>query len=204
LSEAASARGGLDGVARILRPNAPVIAAELAPSIFWDIVRGSRPAWWTRSVDAEFPIGALLTGPEWIDEFRAAGFTSVEARPVLGDRRLGVVVRGVVSASDDSEIGTESPVFAWKGDIAAMDGSVLAMVARQLDGQALAHQAETGSVRAVRPDGHRLGDRPEKAGVSTGRLSEWSSRAYRRAVPSPAGRRGPPLGGNGFRSPRPR
>lgn len=145
LSEAASARGGLDGVARILRPNAPVIAAELAPSIFWDIVRGSRPAWWTRSIDAEFPIGALLTGPEWIDEFRAAGFAGVQATPVLGDRRLGVVVRGVVSASDDSEIAAESPTFAWRGDIASGDGSVLPTLARQLDGQALAAKPRPAS-----------------------------------------------------------
>ena len=96
LGEIAAQPGGLERLVRPLRPQAPIIAAELAPSLFWDIVRGVRPSWWTRSTNADFPVGALLTGQEWIDEFETAGLSAVAADPVRVEPRIGVVIRGVV------------------------------------------------------------------------------------------------------------
>src|SRR5262249_23716048 len=45
LGEIAAQAGGLERLARPLRPEAPIVAGELAPSLFWDIVRGVRSSW---------------------------------------------------------------------------------------------------------------------------------------------------------------
>lgn len=126
LGEIAAMTGGLVHVARILRPAAAVLAAEPAPSVFWDIVRGTRSNWWARSANAEFPVGALLTGQEWIDEFQVAGFDDVSATPILGDARIGVVVRGLAAqhALAGKTSMDEAPIVSWEGD-AATTGTVL-------------------------------------------------------------------------------
>lgn len=123
LGEIAAMTGGLFHVARVLRPAAVVLAAEPAPSVFWDILRGTRPKWWARSTSAEFPVGALLTGQEWIDEFQVAGFGDVTATPVLGDKRIGVIVRGTAEkhALADRTPMTDAPLFSWEGDPAEAD-----------------------------------------------------------------------------------
>ncbi|GEP58632.1 type I polyketide synthase [Reyranella soli] len=121
LSEIAAMTGGLVHVARILRPGAAVLAAEPAPNVFWDVIRGTRSKWWARSANAEFPVGALLTGQEWIDEFEVAGFEDVSATPVLGDARIGVVVRGLAAQhAMPAKLPTDdAAIFAWEGDAAA-------------------------------------------------------------------------------------
>ena len=48
LGEIAAMTSGLVHVARILRPAAAILAAEPAPNVFWDIVRGTRSKWWAR------------------------------------------------------------------------------------------------------------------------------------------------------------
>lgn len=122
LSEIAAAPGGLDRLGRVLRPNAPVIAGELAPSLFWDLVRGTRPAWWTRSASTDFPVGALLTGQEWIEDFKAAGFSAATAAPLLGQAGLGVMIRGLaadkLAVGDrlDAPIALPVPLFSWEGE----------------------------------------------------------------------------------------
>ncbi|MCF8531924.1 MAG: SDR family NAD(P)-dependent oxidoreductase [Reyranella sp.] len=118
LSEIAAAPGGLDPITRVLRPNAPLVAGELAPSLFWDLVRGTRPSWWARSANADFPVGALLTSQEWLEDFRAAGFTAVTATPLLGEAHIGVVIHGLVANSLALAGRTphETPVFAWEGE----------------------------------------------------------------------------------------
>jgi acyl transferase domain-containing protein/NADPH:quinone reductase-like Zn-dependent oxidoreductase/NADP-dependent 3-hydroxy acid dehydrogenase YdfG/acyl carrier protein len=123
LGEMAAMTGGIAHVLRVLRPTAVVLAAEPAPSVFWDILRGTRPKWWARSANAEFPVGALLTGQEWIDEFQVAGFGDVTAIPVLGDARIGVVVRGTAEkhAMADRTPIDDPPTFAWEGDAAEAD-----------------------------------------------------------------------------------
>lgn len=122
LSEIAT--GSDDGIAtitRLLRPDAPLIAGELAPSAFWDIVRGSRRRWWGRSANAEFPVGALLTEQEWIDELETAGFTGVSVFPAFGEARVGVVIHGLAGSSIDRNAlpAPEPTVFSWQGTAAA-------------------------------------------------------------------------------------
>lgn len=122
LSEMAAAPGGLDRVVRVLRPNAPVIAGELAPSLFWDLVRGTRPTWWARSTSADFPVGALLTSQEWIEDFKAAGFAATTATPLFGQASLGVMLRGLAAEKLVSGDRLEAPItlsmphFAWEGE----------------------------------------------------------------------------------------
>ncbi len=122
LSEAAA--GGDDGIAiitRLLRPDGPLIAGELAPSAFWDIVRGSRRRWWARSANAEFPVGALLTDQEWIDELEAAGFGPISVSPALGEARIGVIIHGRAGSGIDRNVpvASEPSVFYWQGSAAA-------------------------------------------------------------------------------------
>ncbi|MFX8852685.1 hypothetical protein ABTM75_20315, partial [Acinetobacter baumannii] len=61
--------------------------------MFWDIVRGARQTWWARSANSDFPVGALLTEREWMDELASAGFTAVGGQAVLGDATVGVVLQ---------------------------------------------------------------------------------------------------------------
>jgi len=122
LSEiAAGSDGGIANITRLLRPDAPLIAGELAPSAFWDIVRGSRRRWWARSANAEFPVGALLTDQEWIDELETAGFTGISVSPAFGEARVGVVVHGLAGSSIDRDATTaaEPASFSWQGTAAA-------------------------------------------------------------------------------------
>ncbi len=120
LSEITASRGGIAQLRRLMRPNAPLIAAELSPSIFWDVVRGVRTTWWARSLNSEFPVGALLTPQEWRDELQGAGFTAAAVDPIAGEERIGLVLR----CRDN---GTMAPVgvhtseisgFAWESETA--------------------------------------------------------------------------------------
>jgi phthiocerol/phenolphthiocerol synthesis type-I polyketide synthase C len=122
LSEiAAGSDDGMAIITRLLRPDAPLIAGELAPSAFWDIVRGSRRRWWARSANAEFPVGALLTDQEWIDELETAGFTGISVSPAFGEARVGVVVHGLAGSGIDRTAtpAAEPAVFSWQGTAAA-------------------------------------------------------------------------------------
>lgn len=122
LSEVAA--GSDDGIAvitRLLRPEAALIAGELAPSAFWDIVRGSRRRWWARSANAEFPVGALLTDQEWIDELETAGYGGISVTPAFGEPRIGVIIRGLAGDGLERTISsaTDPAVFSWQGSAAA-------------------------------------------------------------------------------------
>ncbi len=122
LSEIACVRDeGLTVLTRLLRPQAPIIAGELAPGIFWDIVRGSRRRWWSRSASTDFPVGALLTDQEWIEELAGAGFTGVSVSAVQGEARIGVIVRGRSGGPADrtASASSEPVIFAWQGETAA-------------------------------------------------------------------------------------
>ncbi len=116
LSEVAATPDGLPRISKLLRPGAPMIAAEPAPSIFWDIVRGTRPGWWARSSSREFPVGALLTGQEWIDQLGSEGFSSVTAHPIADEPRIGVLIRCIAATQ---QIATDARVeparFRWEG-----------------------------------------------------------------------------------------
>lgn len=113
LSEVAATSDGLERLRRVMRPQAPLVAGEPAPSVFWDIVRGVRPSWWARSANSDFPVGALLTAQEWADELSTAGFGAVAGEPVMGDAGIGVVLSGLapgLAAADR----LPAP-FRWEG-----------------------------------------------------------------------------------------
>jgi phthiocerol/phenolphthiocerol synthesis type-I polyketide synthase C len=134
LSEIATSSGRLDVVNRSLRPGAPLIAGELTPSLFWDIVRGARPGWWARSATSEFPVGALLTSEEWVDELHAAGFGSASAYSPQEGGHIGVVIRAVVSrnAATVDEITAQPPAFSWNGD-ETPDGMASVQMRRRIE-----------------------------------------------------------------------
>ncbi|KAF0137716.1 MAG: beta-ketoacyl synthase [Xanthobacteraceae bacterium] len=120
LSEIAAASTGLERLHRLLRPDAPLIAGEPAPSLLWDIVRGIRGTWWARSASSSFPVGALLTPREWVDELTTSGFAQVEGRELLGDGSIGVVIHckaGIAGLLEGPYIGP--PVFSWEGNATA-------------------------------------------------------------------------------------
>ena len=134
LSEIAASTDGLDRLKRLLRPNAPLIAGEPAPSLFWDLVRGIRPTWWTRSANSAFPVGALLKGPEWVDELKSAGFSGVSARPALDEESIGMVLRATASAQSaalDAVVAGE-PLRQWGG----FDAGSAALLRRILERRA--------------------------------------------------------------------
>jgi acyl transferase domain-containing protein/NADPH:quinone reductase-like Zn-dependent oxidoreductase len=119
LSEVAAFDGGLASVIRVLRPGAPVVAGELSPSLFWDIVRGTKATWWARSANPAFPVGALLTRQEWIDELDLAGMRSASASSVVDGTHIGIFIQAIApAAAPDESSGAES-VFSWEGDDAS-------------------------------------------------------------------------------------
>ena len=84
--------------------------------MFWDIVRGVRPSWWARSANSDFPVGALLTREEWVDELTTAGFSAVAGEAMLGDASIGVVLRGLAHGGPPAAEQVRSgPSFRWEG-----------------------------------------------------------------------------------------
>lgn len=161
LSEATAAGYDLGGIVRLLRPLAPMIVGELAPSLFWDIVRTARPFWWKRSVDADLPISALLTAKEWIDELLAAGFATAQASPVLGHQDLGVLLRCSASSASVVVTETEVPVFLWDRD--ARKGTVAARLAHHLESRT--EVVHVDSLPAL-PSNGRPSDAPAEAAIT--------------------------------------
>ena len=121
LSEVAAAKGGLEAITRLLRPGGSLLAAELAPSLFWDIARTSRPTWWARSANVDFPVGALLTAEEWAEELQTSGFSTALTKPLCGQPRLGVLLHGVVADTRIQATPADTPVFLWEGDESGKD-----------------------------------------------------------------------------------
>ncbi|MGD9883752.1 MAG: SDR family NAD(P)-dependent oxidoreductase, partial [Reyranella sp.] len=161
VSEIAATSGGLEGVLRVLRPKAPIIAGELAPSLFWDLVRGTRPSWWARSASADFPVGALLTSQEWIEDFKSAGFATAIATPLLGQASLGVMIHGV--AADKPAVGdrTETPtiasasLFSWEGEDVEGDPALQGLRRRVLAPTGVLQRRDDPGARVGAPEGAR-------------------------------------------------
>jgi len=114
LSEVATTRDGLERLRRLLRPDAPLIAGELPPGIFWDIARGVRPGWWQRSISPDFPVGALLTAEEWAEELAASGFANVATEPLLGVAPIGLIARGCAGQRADEGVGATETAILWE------------------------------------------------------------------------------------------
>ena len=146
LSEVAAASDGLGRLRRVLRPGAPLIAGELAPSVYWDIVRGVRSSWWTRSANSDFPVGALLTKPEWLDELRTAGFAQVGGEAVLGEASIGVVLDAVAGSVDG--LRSEAMAYRWEGTPSLLRRA-LQTTLRAETGTAIEEPAATDSARRV-------------------------------------------------------
>jgi acyl transferase domain-containing protein/NADPH:quinone reductase-like Zn-dependent oxidoreductase/acyl carrier protein len=129
LSEIAASADGLSRLKRLLRPRASLIAGEPAPSLFWDLIRGIRPSWWARSTNSDFPVGALLTGREWVDELRTAGFSSVSAEPALGEEGIGVILYAI---ADTYQVALDAPahgaLWGWAGQETATSKAVREVV----------------------------------------------------------------------------
>lgn len=118
LSEVAATTRGLDAVTRVLRPGAPVVAGELSPSVFWDIVRATRTPWWSRSPSADFPVGALLTAREWLDELEEAGIGTPTAEAVMGEARIGALLTGFVTKAMEPAAMADGRTLWWIGTAA--------------------------------------------------------------------------------------
>ena len=125
LSEIAAFEEGMAKLQRLMRPYAVLVAGELAPSVFWDAVRGARSSWWARSVNTDYPIGALLTSREWADELEGVGFSAVTVDPVLGNERLGVIVSCRADRSRTIPMqSSEALSFALEGEAIAAAGEL--------------------------------------------------------------------------------
>ena len=126
LAELATKTGALAPIVRLLRPGAPMIAGELAPSLYWDIVRGVEPSWWARSATADFPVSALLGLPDWVDELQSMGFADASADPLVGNPQLGIILRG--TASIGAALAEPPPagvqVLRWQGATGTEDGAL--------------------------------------------------------------------------------
>ncbi len=167
LSEVAATSDGLERLQHLLRPQAPLIAGEPCPSVFWDIVRGVRPTWWTRSANSDFPVGALLTEREWTDELATAGFTSVGGQAVLGDGSIGVVMQGIAAGESGraEPVGQEACAYRWEGNASAAGQRLRDML--QADTRSSGDEPATGidaaaaSAVAFVIDGGAYGRSPE-------------------------------------------
>lgn len=67
----------LEQLARAMRPGGALVGAELLPSLFWDLVRGTNASWWAGSLDPQLPIGALQSTDEWRSLLAGAGFEAL-------------------------------------------------------------------------------------------------------------------------------
>lgn len=152
LAEVAATGESLAAIRRVLRPKAPLVAGELCPSLFWDIARGTRPTWWKRSANVEFPVGALLTAQEWTDELREAGFEAISVGHMANEANFGVIIGAVASSLT---IAPKSlPVFSWEGHFES-DGQFSASLrARSLTSTAVSQADDSGrdEVQAVVTD----------------------------------------------------
>jgi len=199
LSEAAAGGDGLARLARLMRPGATLIAAEPAPGVFWDIARGFRPRWWSRSVNATFPVGALLTEREWQDELAAAGFDDVCSEAVVGSAGVGVAIECLASAAGQLAEGWVAPPdLQWEGDACAAQaalrgvlvpvravGAVAASRRRQENSQSIASERQSGVVWSIdtgRYEGAPLSD----LGATLSKLAQLCAAQGRlAAVPAP-------------------
>ena len=95
LHRIALAPQALATVRQALRPSAPIFVAELAPSLFWDLMRGGvsgkADAWWQRTIHPDFPVSALMSAEDWRVELEDAGFLEIGNAAKL-DPALGIVL----------------------------------------------------------------------------------------------------------------
>ncbi len=82
LHQVAAAPGRLDLLMQALRSDGAVLAAEPTPSLFADLVHGQSPAWWTRSVNPDFPMSAMLAENDWTQVLEETGLQDITVQTV--------------------------------------------------------------------------------------------------------------------------
>ena len=81
---------------RLLRPNAPLVAGEPAPSLFWDIVRGSpTPHGGPVRLVPIFQSEPCSPSANGLMSWPWPALSSVSGGPVLDEESIGVIVRGL-------------------------------------------------------------------------------------------------------------
>jgi acyl transferase domain-containing protein/NADPH:quinone reductase-like Zn-dependent oxidoreductase/short-subunit dehydrogenase/SAM-dependent methyltransferase len=103
LHRIAPQRGNLEALRRVLRPKAALLVAELAPSLFWDLMRGETESWWQRTANVRFPVSALLPPDDWKLELMDAGFDTVGSADNGIDTTIGTMLVARNSASSPEE-----------------------------------------------------------------------------------------------------
>lgn len=166
LSEVAASVDGLESLKKVLRPEATLVAAELAPNIFWDIVRATRRNWWRRSAHVDFPVGPLLSTSEWDDELRMAGFLPFESHLLPATAGIGVMLQARLGAAAITADRPRASVIRWEGmslpaaadlkefveDISAVIDNKATDVPPQASNAAVAWTVEAGSAEAMAAD----------------------------------------------------
>jgi len=84
LHRVAIAPGRLEVLLQSLRTEGALLAGEPGPSLFFDLVHGQTPAWWTRSVNADFPMSGQLSEQDWGVLLEDAGLQDICARAIDG------------------------------------------------------------------------------------------------------------------------
>jgi phthiocerol/phenolphthiocerol synthesis type-I polyketide synthase C len=124
LAELALNPAALPSLLQVLRPGAPILAGELPPSLYWDVVRGNDLSWWRRSTSSEVPVSALLSGPEWTEELQAAGFVEVSTELAGEGGHAGIILRATTAPRLEKAELPVSTAVSWLGD-SGSEGSIL-------------------------------------------------------------------------------
>ena len=95
-------------VAVALAPGGLLLAVETAPDAYHDVVFGLEPSWFARSLDAQFPIGALRTAQEWLGDLRRARFPKVDAI-ALDDATTSMVLMAQSATTADVAVDRTKP-----------------------------------------------------------------------------------------------
>jgi phthiocerol/phenolphthiocerol synthesis type-I polyketide synthase C len=122
-------RGSLEGVRRLMRPEAQLIAVEPSPALFWDLLRGEAPFWWRRTVTPAFPVSALLSAEDWLAELADAGFDG-EARAI--DNNSLILTAGTIAPVRPlAESQPPSVTFEIAGEEGVLRSSLAALFAQE-------------------------------------------------------------------------
>ena len=144
----------LDTAAAALKPGAPLILAAAHPDAFHDVVFGLDAGWFSRSVDADFPMGALRTIEDWKGELAAAGFVQRHVVAVGGEEPLGLLAVARACAGLAHVNGSRHGETAHKTVVRVIGGATAEMAALQTRLQARLGFAPAWTNGHASSDGH--------------------------------------------------
>ncbi|HJQ56077.1 MAG TPA: acyltransferase domain-containing protein, partial [Vineibacter sp.] len=102
LHPVATAPGRLDLLARALRGGGALLTAEPTPTLFADAINGQSAAWWSGSVNPDFPVGQILSDRDWQQALEAAGLQAVTVQAIGGEMAAGLLVSAVASPRSEA------------------------------------------------------------------------------------------------------